>query len=1162
VFVDQSWDNLKFPTTLMTFAEPSAKRVRLQVIDVFHGIEESGGSAAEGGSPARIGFFLGDEEEHLFLQIEDCPVTAIARAAPPQGVEGGETNHAGGSGRGPVLPPADYHLGDTLDVCHAQASKAADVHIDFDYLASQMTQAPTQDPKLCIQNLVKQGSTPIGRWPEGGGRKGASQPGQSRGQAPAEVSPPRSPPPPRGLMPSYASPMVPSDPCACPHEPPSAGGSIFQTGSGVAIPVDPQRIAAANRLLDGASPTMRPAGGSIFSTGAGKTLAIDPEKVAAQRLLLAGEQTGTPKGLPSAVPAPPASSGSIFSTGAGMSITIDPAKLAASRKLLGEEGGRGHCASADRAALAATRPGPVDRSGGSIFQTGAGSSIKISREKVDAAKARLEDAGGSDPSEHRKASTPMMSRFAPNRMDTSKVSMPNPFNAVAKPFSISTPGHDLLRRPRSSGPVCIKTPRMVTPQNAFGGGFNGGNTVTPSSSLAGSVNRPVALRASMSRSQPTPNLLGQLARRDGSEHAQFSRTSLPITPGMASKFAFSDMYGPGDVRAHLLSTGAVPEIVSDAWVRNHYKWVVWKLAMAELYAEMRGQAKSDLDGREHDDGHRLGSRLHYDAVKEELSARYNREYVEGKRSFLKGVLQRDYPFGVPCVLKVASIAVNAGRSTCTLQLTDGWYGMYAECDKQLLALAQSKKLFIGQKLRICGGELSGGSPGDPLEVADETRIILSYNQVHPVAHGTKLGAQPGRQPITPLSFIDDKGGRVPKTIVSVLRMFPRMVWSKLPSGVSTFQTTSKAGKAEACLEIELERIYSQVKNEIDKEDLVTCKSWIQEGKAGGIKHVERLYAEMVVRGDNQFGENLNTQDRIDLEAFILERRGEMEQERRDRVRDVLGAECPAAGGAKTTPCQTMLVGEVSKKKIFKRPMEYLGPDDYPSMALLTVWNCEGVREGDVISVSSLESFDRFISSQAHQGPFLNALKHLVTTKTSEIQVLSADSVPPEHVVVAGSPASRIMTTQGLLHDKERGICIPNLFDVDAIVVLTSPVLLEDCLHRQWAFAIDYVEEDDGEAHPWVLAIKLSGPQDAIQWFEEHSGSFVSHFGNVSLRGYDAEQRFVQLQGSMGTELRADVANGPHLNEILVQNEDLLASLKTRLMSLLGVVNAPDKEASG
>lgn len=292
---------------------------------------------------------------------------------------------------------------------------------------------------------------------------------------------------------------------------------------------------------------------------------------------------------------------------------------------------------------------------------------------------------------------------------------------------------------------------------------------------------------------------------------------------------------------------------------------------------------------------------------------------------MKGVLQRDYPFGVPCVLKVASIAVNAGRSTCTLQLTDGWYGMYAECDKQLLALAQSKKLFIGQKLRICGGELSGGSPGDPLEVADETRIILSYNQVHPVAHGTKLGAQPGRQPITPLSFIDDKGGRVPKTIVSVLRMFPRMVWSKLPSGVSTFQTTSKAGKAEACLEIELERIYSQVKNEIDKEDLVTCKSWIQEGKAGGIKHVERLYAEMVVRGDNQFGENLNTQDRIDLEAFILERRGEMEQERRDRVRDVLGAECRQPAVPRRRPAKRCSSERSRRRRYSSAQWNTLGP---------------------------------------------------------------------------------------------------------------------------------------------------------------------------------------------------------------------------------------------
>ena len=1137
--------------TITEPATPNAKRVRVQVIDVFHGIDESGASGRGGGSPARIGFFLGDEEEQLFLQIEDCPVTAIAREATREEQGGREVGDAGGSGRGQGLPPADYHLGDTLDVCPERAGKAADVHIDFDYLASQMTQGPTQDHPLCIQNLVKQGNTPIGRMTAELGGNGPSQLGQAGGQAPGGTSPLRLPPP--GFPSAHSSPSDPAVPCPRPRVPPvppSAGGSIFKTGKGVTIRVDPQRIAAANRLLDGSTPAMRPEGESIFSTGAGKALAIDPEKVAAHRLLLDGND-GTPRALPKASPARPVSTGSIFSTGSGMSIQIDPAKLAASRRLLGEEG-RGPRDLVDRASPAPSRPCPVDGSNGSVFQTGAGSSIKISREKVAAAKKLLEDAAGNDPGEHRKALTPMMSRFAPNRMETGKIHMPNPPNTGTKPLS-NTPGHDLLRRPPSSGAVGIKTPRMATPQNAFGGGFHGGNAITPGSSLAGSANRVVAMGASLSRAGPTPiHPLGRLGRQCRHDLAQFDRHSLPITPDLASKFAFSGMYGPGDVRAHQLSTGAVPEIVSDAWVRNHYKWVVWKLAMVELYAEMQMKVQNDLvEGRQHDDDHRLGSRLHYDAVKEELSARYNREYVEGKRSFLKGVLQRDYPFGVPCVLKVASIAVNVARTTCTLLLTDGWYGIYAECDKQLLALTQSKKLFIGQKLRICGAELTGGSPGDPLEVAEEARIILSYNQVHPVAHGTKLGAQSGRHPITPLSVIDDKGGRIPRTVVSVLRMFPRMVWSKLPSGVSTFQTSSKAGKAEASLEIELERIYSQVRNEIDQEDLATCKSWIQEGKAGGIKHVERLYAEMVVRGDTQFGENLNTQDRADLETFILERRAEMEQERRDRVGDVLGAECPAAGGAKTTPCQTMLVGEVSNSMTFKRPMEYLGPEYYSSMSLLTVWNCEGVREGDIISVSSLESFDRYVSSQAHQGPFLNALKHLVTTKTSEIKVLPSGCVPPGHAVVGGSPAGRTMTTRGLLDNKKQGLTIPNLFDVDAIVVLTSPVLLEDCLHRQWVFAIDYVEEGDGEAHPWVLAIKLSGPQDAIRWFEKHTGSFVSHFGNVSLRGYDAEQRFVQLQGSMGTELRSEVANGPHLNEVLTRSKGLLASLKTRLVGLMG-----------
>lgn len=1222
-----------------------------------------------------MGFFVGGDDEQIVMDVHDVPVTALEHGGGPGERDGrdgrgekaagtkekAEVVEHGGDDGNPrsaapvaVLPPVEFHLGDALEVCREGGTVA---EVDFDYMTSQMTQGPTQDPGICLQSLVKQNSRPIGVL--AAAKQGVSLASPPSGPHAMPLSDLRVMPPPSTTMPM----------------PVAAGGSIFQTGSGATIRVDPERLAASRRMLDEsggargaiASPAPRGGGGtgtgtgtgtggSIFSTGAGGAISIDPQRLAASRRMLgespggghverrasgsnasgAGVTMGTMGGTGGTVPQAKATTGSIFSTGAGGSIAIDPEKLAASRRMLDDTGGAkgamgakgakgamaspaprpqagggpgsifstgaGGAISIDPERLAASRrmleplgsgakpvaagtPVPQgvndkdkDKGGGSIFQTGAGSAIKISKEKLDASKRLLDDGPASA---DRKASTPM-SRFAPNR-------------AEQKNF----PGQpDLLRRQRPMS-AAGNTPRMMTPQNTFGGGAlkAGNNLITPGSSIAGSANR---LGPS---GYPMSGLAGSKRHRFAhdehdqscSEQAQFDRRELPVTPKMAAKFAFSGMYGPGDVRAHLLSAGAIPEVVSDAWVRNHYKWIVWKLALLELYAESQAQIRHHCNpDRAAPDELRLGTHLNYEAVKEELSMRYTKEYVEGKRSYLKGVLQRDVPFGVPCVLKVAAVVINTASSstasrtpnanrtpnakpnhvttttptpTCTLELTDGWYSIYADCDRDLLAVAQSRKLYVGQKVRIFGAALTSGSPGDPLEVVNETRIVLAYNQVHPVPPGTRLGAQPDSRPITPLSCINDKGGKVPRTVVSVLRVFAPMVWSKLPSGVETFQTAGKAGKAEAALEGELERIFSQVKSEIEQEDLKMCKSWLDEGKAGGIKHVQRLYAKMMVSGDDQFAEGLNTQDKIDLQEFLMEHNAEMDDERKSRVREVLGAEVPAASDVKTTPCRTLLVGEVSYGssefvgRVFKQPMEYLRPDDYPSVSLLTVWDRDvAFREGDVISVSAVESFDRRHrdASQAHQGPFLGALKHLKTTKMSEIEVLPADCVPPERIVRSarspkpdGDGGSRFMTTEALIRARDRGSMIPNVFDVDAVVALTSPVLLEDsCYYRQWVFAIDHVEEVDGHAHPWVLAIKLSGPQDAIKWFEPHAGGFVSHFGNVSLMAFDVEQRFVQLQGSMGTDLGADVASGSHVKSLLGE-EALLESLKTRLSGLVG-----------
>lgn len=49
--------------------------------------------------------------------------------------------------------------------------------------------------------------------------------------------------------------------------------------------------------------------------------------------------------------------------------------------------------------------------------------------------------------------------------------------------------------------------------------------------------------------------------------------------------------GHQELQEQLLVSGANAAYATEAWVRNHYRWVVWKLARLELLhgAEMRGR---------------------------------------------------------------------------------------------------------------------------------------------------------------------------------------------------------------------------------------------------------------------------------------------------------------------------------------------------------------------------------------------------------------------------------------------------------------------------------------------------------------------------------------------------------------------------------------------
>ena len=93
------------------------------------------------------------------------------------------------------------------------------------------------------------------------------------------------------------------------------------------------------------------------------------------------------------------------------------------------------------------------------------------------------------------------------------------------------------------------------------------------------------------------------------------------------------------LRAALLHFGALSHVVTEAWARNHFRWVVWKLGAMELrFARVL-----------------FGVYLTAERVLAQLVDRYNAEYLGGRNSALRAILQRDQPAAKPLVLCIAGV---------------------------------------------------------------------------------------------------------------------------------------------------------------------------------------------------------------------------------------------------------------------------------------------------------------------------------------------------------------------------------------------------------------------------------------------------------------------------------------------------------------------------
>ena len=295
------------------------------------------------------------------------------------------------------------------------------------------------------------------------------------------------------------------------------------------------------------------------------------------------------------------------------------------------------------------------------------------------------------------------------------------------------------------------------------------------------------------------------------------QSSLSITCNNAIEFCFQSEFGDAlgwkEFRKKLLESSDIEErFLSERWVANHYRWIVWK--QASLERKFPHVCK--------------GEYLNPRSVLEQLKKRYKREVGDGARSALRLVLEGDSPPNLLMVLVVNSVIKiengsadktlkkeneiapqQSGSTTYSIQmeLSDGWYCIRAMFDNSVANLLENNVLQVGMKIAVQQSQLVNWTSGiNPLDCAcnnvhdfssgnSDPKLLISKNSSRITAWDMKLGFQRRKFFTMDLSTFDPLGGVTGCVEVLVERVYPMVYVERHEDGTSTFR--SETGERHA-----------------------------------------------------------------------------------------------------------------------------------------------------------------------------------------------------------------------------------------------------------------------------------------------------------------------------------------------------------------------------
>ncbi|XP_072557489.1 breast cancer type 2 susceptibility protein isoform X5 [Paramormyrops kingsleyae] len=344
-------------------------------------------------------------------------------------------------------------------------------------------------------------------------------------------------------------------------------------------------------------------------------------------------------------------------------------------------------------------------------------------------------------------------------------------------------------------------------------------------------------------------------------------------------------------RALCDTPGVDPKLISESWVYNHYRWVVWKLAsMERSFARVMGS---------------LG--LTPQRVLLQLKYRYDLEIDQSRRSALRKIMERDDTPAKTMVLCICGIVstgsdrtkrkttqgadAKVDSTTGLICVTDGWYCIKALLDTPLTVMVQKGRLTVGVKVVTHGAELVGSQDAcTPLEAPSNLMLKISANSTRVARWDTKLGYHHDPRPLKlRLSSLYSNGGPVGCVEIIVLRSYPTQWMEKKADGAYVF----RSGRAEerevqrhsASKQKTMETLFAKIQAQFEKDQAARnrCKS---KGKRLSRQEIEAL----------QDGEDLHEvvdNDPTGVEALLSEKqleilssyRQSLEQKKRDELQE-------------------------------------------------------------------------------------------------------------------------------------------------------------------------------------------------------------------------------------------------------------------------------------